>query len=81
MQKYCIKILPYYCLKCGQNTKSLTLQVSRAINDGIIMLSKCAVCGDRKSKFSREQEAKGLLNDLVIRKLLSKIPILRDILF
>ena len=68
-----------YCLKCGENTKNIILQVSRAINGGIIILSKCAVCGDKKSKFIKKQEAKGLLDNLVIRKFLSKIPILRDV--
>ena len=73
--------MPSYCLKCGENIKSIILQVSRAINDGIIILSKCAVCGDKKSKFIKKQEAKGLLNNLVIKTFLGKIPILRDILF
>ena len=73
--------MPSYCLKCGENTKNIILQVSRAINSGIIILSKCAVCGDKKSKFIKKQEAKGLLNNLVIRSLLSKIPLLRNILF
>ena len=45
------------------------------------LLSKFTVGGDKKSKFIKKQEAKGLLNNLVIRTLLSKIPILRDILF
>ena len=69
------------CLKCGENTKNIILQVLRAINDGIVILSKCAVCGDKKSKFIKKQEAKGLLNNLVIKKPLSKIPILRNNLF
>ena len=73
--------MPSYCLKCGENTKNIILQVSRAINSGIIILSKCAVCGDKKSKFIKKQEAKGLLNNLVITRLLSKIPLLRNILF
>ena len=73
--------MPSYSLKCGENTKNIILQVSRTTNSGIIILSKCAVCGDKKLKFIKKQEAKGLLNNLVIRKLLSKIPILRDILF
>ena len=63
-----------YCLKCGEKV----LQVSRAINDGVIILSRCVVCGDKKSKFIKKQETKGLLS---IRTLLRKIPILRDILF
>ena len=37
--------------------------------------------GDKKSKFIKKQEAKGLLSNLGIRTILSKIPILRDILF
>ena len=73
--------MPSYCLKCGENTKSIILQVSRTINGGIIILSKYVVCGDKKSKFIKEQEARGLLNNLVIKKLLSKIPILRDNLY
>ena len=75
-----------YCLKCGENTKSIILQVSKAINGGIILLSKCIVCGDKKSKFIKNQEANGLLSatllhNLVVGKLLGKIPILTDILF
>ena len=78
-------IMSSYCLKCGENTKIIILQVSRAINNGIIILSKCVVCGDKKSKFIKKQEASGLLsatllNNLVIRKLLNKIPVPRDIL-
>ena len=69
-----------YCLKYRENTKSTILQVSRAINGGIIILSKCVVFGDKKSKFINKQEAT-LLNNAFIRKLLRKIPILRDILF
>ena len=63
------------CLKSGENTKNIILQVSKAINGGTIILSKCAVCGDKKSKFIKKQEPKGLLNILGIR---NKIPILRD---
>ena len=48
-----------YCLKCGENTKSIILQVSRVIN-GRIIISKCALCGDKKSKFTKKQETKGL---------------------
>ena len=69
-----------YCLKCGENTKSIILQVSRAINGRIIILSRFPVCSDIKSKFIKKQEAT-LLNNTFIRKCLGKIPILRDILF
>ena len=56
-----------YCLKCGENTNNTILQVSRSINGGIITLSKCAVCGDKKSKFIKKQEAKGLLTLICIK--------------
>ena len=46
-----------------------------------MMLSKCAVCGSKKSKFIKEQQVKGLLTNLGIKTPLNKIPLLGDILF
>ena len=37
------------------------------------MQSKCLVCGIKKSRFVKEQEAKGLLSNLGIKTPLSKI--------
>ena len=54
-------MLPY-CLRCGENTESIGPLISKAMNGGTLILSKCAVCGDKKSKFIKKQEAKGLLN-------------------
>ena len=76
-----IKLMSSYGLKCGENTKSIVLQVSRAINGGVIILSRCVVCSDKKYKFIKKKEVNGLLNNLSIKKLLSKIPILKDVLF
>ena len=39
------------------------------------MQSKCADCGIKKSRFVKQQEAKGLLSNLRIKTLLSKIPL------
>ena len=39
-----------------------------------MILSKCAVCGSKKSRFIKEQEAKGLLSNLGLKTPLSKIP-------
>ena len=36
--------------KVGENTKSINPQVSKVINGGTIILSKCASCGDKKIK-------------------------------
>ena len=44
------------------------------------MQSKCSVCEIKKSRFIKEQEAKGLLSNLGIKTPLSKIPLL-NILF
>ena len=43
-------------------------------------LSKCAVCGSKKSKFMKEQEAEGLLSNLGIKTPLSKVPLLNVLL-
>ena len=64
-----------YCLKCKKHTKNINPQVSSTSNSKFI-LSKCAVCGSKKSKFINKQEASGLLSKLGIKTPLSKIPIL-----
>ena len=46
-----------------------------------MILSKCAICNGKKSKFIKKQEAKELLSKLGIKTPLSKISILGDILF
>ena len=69
-----------YCLKCKKNTESINPTVSKTINGKTMMLSKCAICGNKKSKFIKEQQAKGLLSNLGIRTPLDKIPLLGDIL-
>ena len=67
-----------YCLKCKKKkqkkTESIDSKVS-AISNGKMILSKCAICGFKKSKFIKKQEARGLLTDLGIRTPLSKIPL------
>ena len=45
-----------------------------------MVLSKCAICSNKKSRFMKSQEAKGLLSNLGVRTPLSKVPILGDIL-
>ena len=64
-----------YCLKCKKHTKNINPQVSSTSNGKMMILSKCAICGSRKSKFINKQEAKGLLSKLGIKTSLSKIPI------
>ena len=69
-----------YCLKCKKNTESINPKVLKATNGKTTILSKCAICGSKKSKFIKEQQAKGLLSNLGLRTPLNKIPVLGDIL-
>ena len=39
-----------------------------------MVLSKCDICGNKKSRFMKEQEAEGLLSNLGIKTPLSNIP-------
>ena len=70
-----------YCLKCRRNAESINPKVSKTINAKAIILSTYIICGSKKSKFIKEQEAKGLLSNLGLRTPLNKIPVLGDILF
>ena len=64
-----------YCLKCKKkNTKNINAKVSKSNNDKIMLLSKYAVCGSKKSRFMKEQETKGILSSLGLKTPLSKIP-------
>ena len=70
-----------YCFKCRRNTKIINSKVSKTTNGKAIILSTCAICGSKKSKLIKQQEAKGLLSNLGLRTPLNKIPVLGDILF
>ena len=70
-----------YCLKCGKDTENIHPKVLSSSNGRVMILSKCAICGSKKSRFIKNQEAKGLLSNLGVRTPLSKVPLLGDILF
>ena len=69
-----------YCLKCRKNTENINPIISNTSNGRTMVLSKCTICGSKKSRFVKNQEAKELLSNLGIRTPLSKVPILGDIL-
>ena len=70
-----------YCLKCKNNTENIDLKISSTGNGKAMILSKCAICSSKKSKFIKNQEGKGLLSKLGIKIPLSKVPKLGNILF
>ena len=61
-----------YCLKCKRNIES--------INGKKMILSKCAICGSKKSKVTKKQKAKVILTSLGFKKGLEKIPFIGDYL-
>ena len=74
------KTMLSYCLKCRKNTKNINTKISETSNGKTMILSNCAVCGTKKSKFIKTQEANGLLSSLGI-KTLNKIPLVGSLLF
>ena len=69
-----------YYLKCRKDTENINQLVSNTSNGRTMILSKCAICGNKKPKFIEKHEAKGLLSNLGVRTPLSKVLILGDIL-
>ena len=59
----------------------LNSNVLKTKNGKIMLLLKCAVCRRKKSRFMKEQAAKGLLSSLALKTPLPKIPSSGDILF
>ena len=70
-----------YCLKCRKNKQSKNPEVMKTKNGRIMVLSKCAVCDSKKSKFNKEEEPTGLSNSLGKKVPLSKIPLIDPLLF
>ena len=70
-----------YCLKCKRNTENISPRISKAINGKILLLSKYAICGSKKSRFIKKQESSGILSSIVLKPPLSKIPLFGDSLF
>ena len=53
--------------------KNLNSKIFITKNVRLIMQSKCADCGIKKSRFVKEQEAKGLLSSLGLKTRLGEI--------
>ena len=66
-----------YCVMCRKKTKNLKSKIFKTKNGRLIMQSKCADCGIKKSRFGEEQEEKGLLSNLRVKTLLNKIFIVK----
>ena len=69
-----------YCLKCKKDRESVDSKMLKTKNGRTMLSSKCTGCCSKKSKFIKQQEAKGLLINLGLKTPLIKVPLLRDIL-
>ena len=69
-----------YYVKCSKDTENIDPKIVRTKSNRLVMQSKCSVCGIKKARFLKEQEAKGLLSNLGIKTSFSKIQLL-NILF
>ena len=65
-------------LKVQKNKKTkenINPEVSKTYN-GETMVSKFAICGSKKSRFVKKQDARGVLSSLGLKTPLNKIPLL-----
>ena len=53
-----------YCVKCRKDTENVDPKMLKTKNNRLITQSKCPACTIKKSRFVKEQEAKGLLTNL-----------------
>ena len=69
-----------YCLSSRKNTENTNLKIVKSKKNRSMIQSYCTICGSKKSRFIKEQQANGLLSNLGIKTPLSKVP-LSNILF
>ena len=69
-----------YCLVCRKYSKNINPKIVRNRQNRSMIQSNCAICGSKKSRFIKEQQAMGIRSNLGIKTPLSKVPLL-NILF
>ena len=66
-----------YCSNCKKDTENV---IQKTRYGRTWLLSKCAVCGNKKSRFIKKQRATVLLTSLGLKTPLNQIPLLGDII-
>ena len=56
-----------YCLVCKKSTENKDAKMVKTKNNRIMLVSKCSVCSNKKSRFVKEQDAEGLLSNLGLK--------------
>ena len=75
------KLLIYQTQVFIKRVENIDSKLLKTNNDKTMWSLKCVIYGSRKSRFMKEQEAKGLLRRLRIKTPLSNILLLGNILF
>ena len=65
---------------CRKYTKNIYPKIVKSKNNRSMIQTNGAICNSKKSRFIKEQLAKGLLSNLGIKTPLNKVPLL-NILF
>ena len=69
-----------YCLACRKHTKNTNPKIVRNRQNRLMIQSNCVICGSKKFRFIKEQQAMVILSNLGIKTPLRKVPLL-NILF
>ena len=69
------------CLKCKKNTENIDPKDLATSNGRAMILSKYVICGSKKSRSIKNQEAKGLLSNFGTKTPLCIATILGGIFF
>ena len=56
-----------YYLKCKRNTKNIDAKMIKTKNGRVALLSKCVVCGNKKTRFITEQKVSRILSSVGIK--------------
>ena len=61
-----------YGVKRRKNTENINSKISKTKNNRIIIQSKCAICGIKKSRFVKKTRSKRIIKKFRLKKTLSK---------
>ena len=64
-----------------KNPENINQRVSKNSNGKTMLLSKCVICGGKRSRFIGKQQANGILSSLGVKTPLSVISLFGHILF
>ena len=58
-----------YCLACRKNTGNIYSKMVKTKNGRLQLKSQCSICRNKKSRFAKKQEAKGILSSWGLKHL------------